>query len=111
MSQDSWILLLFKIVLIADVVAIAGFVVQYWRLAPWWRNPIGRTIVTKDILLGCCLIPSIMSLFFHFSRLTSHVAAWIDVALFGLIAPVMIWRVIVWERIHKEDGSGDDSGV
>lgn len=104
MSQDQWILLLFKIVLCADVVATAGFVAVYWRLTRggMWRNQIGRTIAVKDILLVLCLLPSIMSLFFHFSRLTSHVAAWIDVALFGLIAPVMCWRIIVWARIHRE---------
>lgn len=102
MNEDQWIVLLFKVVLITDVIAVIAFVVQYWRLAPWWRNQIGRTIVVKDILLAACLIPSIMSLFFKFSRLTSHVAAWIDLALFGLIAPVMCWRIIVWQRIHRD---------
>lgn len=103
MNQDEWLLLLFKIILVADVLAIALFVAQYWWLTrgAMWHNEIGRTIVVKDILLILCLLPSIMSLFFTFNRLTSHIAAWVDVALFGLLAPVMLWRVRVWQRIHN----------
>jgi hypothetical protein len=114
-NQDHLILLLFKIVLVADVVSIAAFIAQYWRLAPWYKNPIGRTIVIKDILLIVCLLPSVLSLFWHFSRLTSHIAAWVDVASFGLIAPVMAWRILVWQSIHKNkagtggQGDGDDA--
>lgn len=100
MSQDQWIILLFKIILIVDVLAIAGFVIEYWRLAPWWRNPIGRTIVIKDLLLMFALLPSVLSIFFQFNRLDSVIAAWVDVVLIGLIGPVMIWRSVVWQRIH-----------
>ena len=55
MSQDQWLILLFKIVLIADMTAIAAFLGIYTKLAKWWRNPIGRTIAVKDILLGAAL--------------------------------------------------------
>jgi len=101
MSQDQWIILLFKIVLVADLVCLAGFVAVYTRLAPWWRNPIGRTLVIKDLLLAAALTPSILSIFVHFNRLTSHIAAWADVITFGAIAPVMIWRIAVWVKIHR----------
>jgi hypothetical protein len=101
-TQDELILLLLRIVLIADLAAILAFIADYSRLAPWQRNPIGRTIVIKDILLVVILVPTVLSLFFHFSRLTSHVAAWIDIGAFGLIVPVMLWRVVVFERIHRE---------
>ena len=46
----------------------------------------GRTIVIKDFLLLVALIPSVLSLFVELNRLTSHVAAWLDVAAFGRIA-------------------------
>ena len=106
MTQDQLILLLLKIILIADVVSIVAFIADYSRMASWWRNPVGRTIVVKDILLVLVLIPSVLSLFFTFSRLSSHIAAWVDVALLGALAPVMLWRIVVWRRVQA--GKADE---
>jgi hypothetical protein len=106
MREAQLFILLFKIVLVADVLAILAFILDYSRLAPWYRNPIGRTIVTKDILLLVILIPGVLSLFFEFNRLTSRIAAWIDLVAFALIAPVMVWRIVVFERIHREKRTG-----
>jgi hypothetical protein len=100
--EDSVLRLLYRIVLIADVAALGAFVAEYTWRANWWSNPIGRTIVIKSGLLAAVLIPSILALFFNFSRLTSIVAAWIDLVLFALIAVVMVWRIIVFERIHRQ---------
>ena len=113
MSQDSLIILLFKIVVVADLVAIAAFIADYSRLAAWYKNPIGRTLVIKDLLLGAAFIPSVLSFFFKFNRLTSHIAAWIDIALFAGIAAVMTWRTVVFERIHRDKaaaGSAPEEG-
>ena len=110
MTQDQMILLLLKIILIADVVSIVAFVADYTRLAPWWRNPIGRTIVVKDILLVLVLIPSVLSLFFTFSRLSSHIAAWVDVVLLGSLAPVMLWRIVVWRRVQAAKADEPPAG-
>lgn len=111
MGQDSLILLLFKIVLIADLIALAAFTADYTRLAKWWRNPIGRTIVIKDLILGAALTPTALSLFWKFNRLTSRIAAWVDVALFALIAVVVAWRIVVFERIHRhEKDAGPGNG-
>lgn len=104
MKPDPLIILLLRIVLIAGVVSILVFVGQYTRLARWWRSPIGRTIVIKDILLVLVFIPSILALFFHFGRRTSHIAAWVDVILIGAVTPVMCWRTWVWEKIHRHGG-------
>lgn len=101
MNQDQLIILLFKVTLLADVLAVAAFIAVYWRLAPWYKNPIGRTIVIEGILLILMLTPSLLSLFLHFNRLTSHIAAWVDIGLFALLAPVMLWRCAVWIRIHR----------
>lgn len=109
MSQDQAIQLALKIVLTSGIVSILAFIADYWRLAPWWKNPIGRTIVIKDFLLILCLLPPVVSLFFQFNRLTSNVAAWIDISDFGLLTPCMIWRIVVWERIHRgKDRPGDE---
>ena len=110
MSQDALIILLFKVVLVADLLSVFAFLVTYTALAKWWTHVIGRTIVIKDILLGAALTPSTLSLFFKFNRLTSHVSAWIDITLFGLIAVVMAWRCITWVKIHRKDeGNAEES--
>jgi hypothetical protein len=110
-SQDQAIILCFKAAEIAGLVTIAVFVGCYSRWAAWWSNPIGRTIVAKDLLLILAFIPSLLSVFLNFSRFTSHIAAWADVAVIGLISPVMIWRTIVFGRIHRDGERGrDDTG-
>ena len=101
MTQDQAILLAFKVVEVASVVTIAAFVACYSRWAKWWTNPIGRTIVYKDIALILVLLPSILNIFFHFGWLTSHIAAWFDVASFAAVPAIMVWRTLVWRRIYK----------
>jgi len=103
MTQDAAIVLAFKIVEIASVVTIAVFVGCYtwWTKGKCWTNPIGQTIVIKDIALVLVLIPSLLSIFLHFNRLTSHIAAWFDVASFAMVPVIMVWRVIAWRKIHK----------
>lgn len=109
--MSELLVLLFRVVIIADLVALAAFVGDYTRLARWWADPIGRTIVVKDLLLGAALTPSVLSFFLRFNRLTSQVAAWIDVGLFAGIAVVMVWRIVVFEKFHRahrppRDGDG-----
>lgn len=105
MSQDELILLFFKISIIAVIVTAIGFVVMYTKLAPWWKSPIGRTIVWKDILLVLALIPSAVSLFFTLNRMTSHLVAWFDIGDFFLIAAVMVARCRVWYTVHRAGAS------
>ena len=106
MNQDQAILLAFKVVEVASVVAITGFVIYYSRAAKWWTNPIGRTIVLKDIALILVLIPSILSIFWHFNRLTSHIAAWFDIGSFALVPVIMVWRIAVFRKIHRAGNGG-----
>ena len=103
MSQDEAIILAFKVVEVASVVTIATFVGCYtwWTKGKCWRNPIGQTIVLKDIALVLVLIPSILSIFFSFNRLTSHIAAWFDVGSLALVPIIMVWRIAVFRKIHK----------
>jgi hypothetical protein len=108
-SQDAAILLAFKVVEIASVVTIAAFIACYSRWARWWSNPIGRTIVYKDISLILVLLPSILSIFWHWNRLTSHIAAWYDVASFALVPVIMCWRIVVFGKIHKAGRSPQSS--
>jgi dolichyl-phosphate-mannose--protein O-mannosyl transferase len=101
MTQDQAIILGFKVTEVASLVTIVAFVAYYTRLAPWYRNPIGRTIVFKDLALILVLLPSVLSIFLSFNRLTSHIAAWFDVASFALVPVIMIWRIIVWRRLDR----------
>lgn len=108
MTQEQLIIALFKADLIADIVAVVLFTVVYSLLAPWWRNPIGRTLVVMDILVGAAVCPSVLSLFWSFNRLTSLIAAWADVAVFGAIALVILARIPLWIRLHKKDADDQD---
>ena len=115
MTQDEAIILAFKAVEVASVAAIAAFIGCYSRWARWWSNPIGRTIVLKDIALVLVLIPSILSIFIDFNRLTSHIAAWFDIGSFALVPVIMCWRIAVFRKIHKagklpQDGNENGSG-
>ena len=102
MTQQAWIILSLRIVIIAAVASISAFVACYSRWAPWWKDPIGRTLVIKDLLLIAALAVFVLSLFFQFNRLSSAVAAWLDVAVFAAITPVMCWRIAVFWKIHRE---------
>lgn len=101
MTQDEVILLAFKVTEIASLVTIAAFTACYSAWAKWWSNPIGRTIVYEGIAIVLVLIPSILSIFLSFNRLTSHIAAWFDIASFGAIPAIMCWRIVVFGKIHK----------
>lgn len=97
------IILLYRVVLISNVISILSFILYYSKKAPWWNNSIGRTIVAKDMLLLLASVPPVLSLFFSFNRLTSQVAAWVDLVFLGLIAPVMVWRILVFRKASKKD--------
>ena len=99
MTQEQAIILCLKIGLIAGFASIAVWTAVYSRLAQWWRHAIGRTLVIEAVLIAGLFVPQILSLFFNLNRLDSRIAAWSDVALIGLVTPVMLWRTIVFLRM------------
>ena len=106
MTQDQTIILLYRIAEFFAIGSIILFVAVYWRLAPWWRNPIGRTIVVKDLALLLALIPGVLSLFFDFNRVTSRIAAWFDLVCIVSIGVIMLWRTVVWIKVHNSGSTG-----
>lgn len=102
MTQEQLIIQLFKGVLVADELAVLLFIAVYSVLSPWWLDPIGRTVVLLDALIGVALLPSVLSLFWHFNRLTSLVSAWCDVSAFAAIALVLLLRIPLWIRTHRQ---------
>jgi hypothetical protein len=103
MTQDQAIVLLLKIGLIAGFASLVAWVALYHILTRggWRKNPIGRTLVVKSLLIAGLFVPQILSLFFHMNRFDSHVAAWADVTLIGAVTPVMLWRAAVFLKLHK----------
>lgn len=103
---------MFKVALCADLVTTAAFIADYSRLTRgrWRKNPIGRAMVLIDVLLALAILPSVLSLFVHFNRLTSVAAAWFDVAVFAAIALAMAHRILVFERFHRREPPQDDDG-
>jgi hypothetical protein len=108
---NALIVSLLKIGLISGFVSLATWVAVYTKLAHWWRNPVGRSLVYLATLNGLQMAVLALSLFFHFNRLTSLVAAWIYVVITGLATPAMVSRTVVWIRMHKArelPGRGED---
>lgn len=110
MTQEQWITLAFKVVEIASLVTISAFTACYSRWAEWWRNPVGRTIVYEGLAIILILIPSILSIFFQFNRLTSHIAAWYGVGSFVLVPLIMCQRIVVFWKIHRAGNDGNAGG-
>jgi hypothetical protein len=78
------------------------FILQYTFIAPWWTEPLGRTIVIKDIALLMAFSLGIMSLFFHINILTRpDVSLGIASGIYFLIGVIMVWRMTVWNRIFR----------
>jgi len=100
-TEEHVIDLLLRVFLISGFASIIVWVVLYTRWARWWENTVGRTIVIKDVLIAAVLVPTALALFLHLSRRDSLNVAWADVALIGLITPVMCWRIVVWARISR----------
>lgn len=108
MTQTQAIVLAFKIAEVSGLVTIAGFITCYSYWAPWWKDEIGRTIVVKDLLLVLAFVPTLLSVFFRFNEMASRVVAWFDFAVIALISPVMIWRTVVFWKIHRAGKRGRD---
>jgi hypothetical protein len=108
MSQDELILLCLKIGLIAGFIALGAWVLLYSRLTrrAAWTDPIGQTLIIETLLLAGLFVPSILSLFFHLNRFDSRIVAWLDVALIGLVTPVMLWRCLVFLKIAAGSSAG-----
>ena len=101
MTQADLIRLLLKIFLVTGFVTLAGWIALYSLLAPWWRNPIGRTLVAKTALIAGTFLVVTLGAFFPWFDKHPLITGWIDVALIGGVTPVMAWRSVVWVRLYR----------
>ena len=113
MTQMALIVLLLKIFLISGFVSLAGWVGLYTWLTGGaaWRNPVGQTLVIKSVLVAATFAAIALPAFVPWFARHPLVMGWIDVALIGLVTPVMVWRSVVWVRLHRagrllRDGDG-----
>lgn len=85
------------------IVIILLFLAQYTAYSPWWRDPVGRTIVIKDGVMLLIALPAVLSVWFNFNRFGSHAAGWVQVgALLGATV-IMLWQVAVWYQVKHND--------
>lgn len=120
-GQEQAIVLCLKIGLVCGFASIVGWVAVYIALTRGaaLKNPVGLTLIIKSLLIAGLFIPTILSLFFHLSRMDSLIAGWADVALIGLVTPVMTWRTWVWIRMarlgrlpsHDDEGGSPDGAA
>ena len=101
MTQEALLTLLLKAALISGFASLAGWVVLYTVLAPWYKDPIGRTLVAKTSLVACTFLVIALGAFFPWFGEHPLVTGWIDFALIGGVTPVMWWRSAVWVRLHR----------
>lgn len=88
---------------VAVLIALAGCLAWIWEYTvnQGWRNPMGRTLLSKTSLLTGLLALSAVSLLISLSRLWQEVFAWAGLAMLAMIGPVMAWRMIVFRRVSR----------
>jgi hypothetical protein len=111
MTQDQLVILCFKVALISGFCSLAVWISLYTALAKWWRNPIGRSLVRLAALTAGLYVPTTLSLFFNLNRFDSRMVGWVDVVMIALVTPEMLWRSVVWWRLHKAGGLPRDDGA
>lgn len=80
---------------VAFAVSILVFIYAYSVLAPWWRNPVGRTFVWKDVCLLGLLCTGFASLWLG---LPAEVSLSLYVAGLAGSTAIMLWRSVVFIR-------------
>lgn len=78
------------------------FVAGYTWLAPWWRNEVGRAMVSMDAALMVLLLPSVLHYTAGLNVLNPFFRGYYvgSLALAGLIA---LWRLVVVYRVQQRD--------
>jgi hypothetical protein len=99
-TYPAYIIDLLKAGVTGAALAIVLFLVQYTVSAPWWMDPVGRTVVAKDAALLVLLGPNCLSIFWP-SLVSPMVIAWADISALFLVTTLMAWRCVVWYRIQR----------
>lgn len=79
-----------------SVIALAGclsFITVYSLLARWWRDPIGRLLVTKAVAIAAFMAISIAATAFGADVAVLRTVRGILAALFGMLMLYQAWLV------------------
>lgn len=81
-------------------ISVILFVIQYTLSAPWYTDPLGRTIIIKDIARLFLLVPSCIMLAWR-SALTPLESQTVGLISVFRVAATMTWRSVVWWKIQR----------
>lgn len=76
------------------------FIVAYTFLAPWWRNPIGITMVALDGVIAGVILPHMLRLLFGVDE-DSTFFIWFVIVVFTCSVPVILWRTGILVQAHR----------
>lgn len=108
MTQDQWLTLADRIVLICAFITLTSWAAVDLRLTRGraWKNPVGKSLLLETLLIAAVCVPSALSVFLHLSRRDNEIVGWVDVALIGIVTPVMAQRIVVWFRLYRSGKAG-----
>jgi hypothetical protein len=95
---------------LSDVVAVTAglsalvFIATYTKLAPWWRDSIGLTLVLAEAFIFALFV----SIFLHIILIPvfNDVPVWVsivDMFIAGGVAGVNFWRCAVWIKAARKE--------
>lgn len=77
------------------------FVAGVGVIAPWWRSPVGRTMMYLSVALLVTLVPSVL----HFAvgvTLSRPWFAWFYRGALLSLGVIHLWRLLAFWRIQRE---------
>lgn len=108
--------IVFYILVFVALIGCWSFVIMYTRTWPWWRTEIGRYTIAFSACLG-------MFMLYYTVRIIwpgLPGAVWIALGLFVLLDVVIVWQLVLFLRIRREQrrqrmlkrevASGTDAG-
>jgi hypothetical protein len=81
-----------EVITLASFFAAVGFVALYSVLAPWWKTPLGRSIVALDTAVAMTVAPSVLHFVFGVTSLKSETFAFFTLGAFTMIPIIIVWR-------------------
>jgi hypothetical protein len=105
--------LVFYVLIVVALVGCWTFVFIYTRTWPWWRTEVGRYTIAFSACLGTFMLYYTVRIFWP--ELPG--APWIALGLFVMLDVVIIWQLVLFLRIRREQrklkrevASGTDAG-
>lgn len=88
-----------RVFLCTSLAGCVSWIADYSRANYWWRNPVGMNLVIKTSIIALLLVVSLVSSFMRGDVAVQEIVMWAYLVLLGLIGPVMVWRMVIFQRI------------